>query len=187
MGMVAIPPSWHTPASVRQLPNDGNRYECIAGELLVTPAPKPSHQAVLAALNEALLLPARAAGLRLWWSPADLELRADALVQPDLFAFRADAPGPVREWSEIRSLELAIEALSPSTARFDRVVKRRFFQAVEVPEYWIVDLDARVVERWHPGDERPEICTGLLEWTPQGATAPIVVDLPAMFRAALGE
>jgi len=25
-----------------------------------------------------------------------------------------------------------------------------------VPDYWIVDLDARLFERWTPGDERPE-------------------------------
>jgi Uma2 family endonuclease len=108
-------------------------------------------------------------------------------VQPDLFAFRMEQPGPVREWSEIRAIELAVEVLSTSTARFDRVVKRRFFQDVGVPEYWIVDLDARVVERWRPGDARPEICTATLEWRAGESAPPVTVDLVAMFRAALGE
>ena len=184
MGMVALPQKWHAPSDVRALPDDGNRYECIAGELLVTPAPKARHQAVCAELYEALRAVRTVAGLRMLWSPADLELRADALVQPDLFVFHSPG-GPMPEWSDIRTLELAIEVLSPSTARYDRLVKRRFYQEVGVPEYWIVDADARLVERWRPGDERPEICSGIIQWLPAGAESPIIIDLPALFRAAL--
>jgi Uma2 family endonuclease len=187
MGMVATSSSWHTPASVRLLPDDGNRYECVAGELLVTPSPRAVHQAVLAYLYEALLPIRRVPGLQMLWSPADLELRADALVQPDLFVFRTAHGGAARSWDEIRTLELAIEVLSPATARYDRVVKRRLFQDVGVAEYWIVDADARVVERWRPADARPEICASTLEWTPRGASEPIVLDLEAIFRAALNE
>lgn len=184
MGMVALPQKWHTPDDVRQLPDDGNRYECIAGELLVTPAPKGRHQAVCTEVYEALREVRKIPGVRVLWSPADLELRDDALVQPDLFVFRTMS-GPIGDWSDIRTLELAVEVLSPSTARYDRIVKRRFFQEVGVPEYWIVDADARLVERWHPHDERPEICSGIIEWMPAGASAPIRVDLPALFKAAL--
>jgi Uma2 family endonuclease len=184
MGMVATNREWHTPERVRLLPDDGNRYECVAGELLVTPAPSLRHQAALAALYDALRVAVAEAGLRMFWSPADLELRRDALVQPDLFVFRAKG-GMRPEWSDIRELELAIEVLSPSTARYDRVVKRRLFQEVGVPEYWIVDLDARVVERWRPDDERPEICAEALSWHPAGAPAAIALDLPELFRRAL--
>jgi len=51
---------------------------------------------------------------------------------------------------------LVIEILSPSTARYDRVEKRPVYLGHGV-EYWIVDLDARVIERWMPDDARPEI------------------------------
>ncbi len=47
---------------------------------------------------------------------------------------------------------LAVEALSPSTARHDRVTKRQFFQRHDVQEYWIADLDAAVIERWRRHD-----------------------------------
>jgi len=182
--MVALPQKWHTPNDVRQLPDDSNRYECIGGELLVTPAPQGRHQAVCAEMYEALRAVRAIPGFRMLWSPADITLREDALVQPDLFVFRTTG-GPFEEWSDIHSLELAIEVLSPSTARYDRLVKRRFYQEVGVPEYWIVDADARLVERWHPADERPEICVASIEWKPAGAEPPIVVDLPALFTAAL--
>jgi hypothetical protein len=39
MGMAA--PTYFTADMVRALPDDGNRYETVHGELLVTPAPLP--------------------------------------------------------------------------------------------------------------------------------------------------
>ena len=77
--------------------------------------------------------------------------------------------------------------LSPSTARADRIVKRRRFQRAKVPEYWIVDLDARLVERWRPGDRRPEVLEERLEWRPESSLAPLVLDLPAFFREVHAE
>jgi len=40
-----------------------------------------------------------------------------------------------------------VEILSPTTAHHDRFVIRRRFQRTGIPEYWIVGLDARAVER----------------------------------------
>ena len=39
MGMPAVSTPYWTAAMVRELPDDGKRYECIDGELLVTPSP----------------------------------------------------------------------------------------------------------------------------------------------------
>ena len=51
MGMPApAAPTYWTAAMVRELPDDGNRYECIDGELLVTPSPRNIHQAVVGEL-----------------------------------------------------------------------------------------------------------------------------------------
>lgn len=48
MGMAS--PAFYTAEMVRALPHDGNRYETVHGELLVTPAPRPPHQVVLSRL-----------------------------------------------------------------------------------------------------------------------------------------
>ena len=77
--------------------------------------------------------------------------------------------------------------LSPSTARYDRVVKRGKFQRAGVPEYWAVDLDACVVERWRPGDERPEVVSESLTWHPVATAEPLVLDLPTLFAEAAPE
>jgi Uma2 family endonuclease len=81
---------------------------------------------------------------------------------------------------------LVVEILSPSTARTDRQQKRRIYQSEGVPEYWIVDLDARVVERWQPRDTRPEIITDILVWQPQREIAALSIDLVELFAEALG-
>jgi len=188
MGMPRAAERW-TADMVRALPNDGNRYEVIDGELLVTPAPSALHQR---AVGEIFLRLENYLRGKTWgevlFSPADISFSADRLVQPDVFVA---PPGPsgrrVREWSEIRGLLLAVEVLSPSTARADRQTKRRLYQEEGVPEYWIVDLDARVVERWRPGDERPEIVATTLTWQPDSSATPFELDLTAFFQAVLGE
>lgn len=54
-----------------------------------------------------------------------------------------------------------------------------------VSEYWIVDLDARLFERWRPDDERPEVLTERLEWNPEGTAAPFTLDVTQFFAAVL--
>ena len=80
---------------------------------------------------------------------------------------------------------LAVEILSPGTAGRDRGIKRRLYQQAEVPEYWIVDLDARLVERWRPGDERPEILSETLTWQPSESASPFELDLAGFFAEVL--
>ena len=56
-----------------------------------------------------------------------------------------------------------------------------------VSEYWIVDLDARVIERWQPNDSRPDIVPRELTWHPAAASEPFRLDLPWYFTEILGE
>jgi Uma2 family endonuclease len=184
MGMPDTVGRW-TREMVLALPDDGNRYELFDGELLVTPAPAGPHQTAVSFLTEVLLPYIAAEGLgRLFTSPADLSLGGEQLSQPDLFVMPSLPPS--RAWADFPDPILVIEILSPATARSDRLVKRRRFQRAGIPEYWIVDLDARIVERWRPSDERPEILDGSLEWSPTGADAALRIDLPQLFRDIWG-
>jgi Uma2 family endonuclease len=87
-------------------------------------------------------------------SPADISWGGlpDVLVQPDLFVVPPQL-GRVRDWLEVEQLSLVIEVLSPSTARHDRFTKRRLYQEMQVPLYWLIDLDARRAEVWTSGGE----------------------------------
>jgi hypothetical protein len=66
------------------------------------------------------------------------------------------------------------------------VVKRGRYQRYGV-EYWIVDLDARLVERWLPASERPEILTASIRWMPDGAATALVLELEPLFVESVGE
>lgn len=181
MPQLAHPTEW-TRDRVLDLPDDGKRYELVAGTLLVSPSPRPRHQDVVRLLVEHLAPYVRHQSVgRLFFSPSDLELRPGELFQPDVFVVPPTPGGPPREWSGYDRPILVIEVASPSTARYDRAVKRVAFQEVGIPEYWIVDPDARLVERWRPGDDRPEVLLDQLEWAPPGASEPLRIDLPVLF------
>jgi len=176
-----------TVAELQQLPDDGNRYEIIDGVLYVTPSPRAVHQVVLGELHFLLKPYCKAAGLFVFLSPADVTFSNDTLVQPDLFAFPAPPNFAGFSYTDITHLDLAIEILSPSTARVDRSIKRRLYQRQGVDEYWVVDADTRSVERWRPGSEEGERITGMLSWQPRPAHQALEIDLPTLFREAMGE
>jgi Uma2 family endonuclease len=120
-------------------------------------------------------------------APADVEVPDDTLVEPDLFVMPRVLPPWPRAWSCSRGMLLAVEILSPGSARADRLDKRLLCLRLGLSEYWIVDQDARLVERWRPGNDRPEMLIEELRWAPTGADEPLVVDLDAYFRQARGE
>ena len=92
-----------------------------------------------------------------------------------------------RERPEFGIPLLIAEVLSPSTALNDRITNRRRFQASRVGEYWIVDVDGRVIERWRPDAERPEILAERVEWQPRPGIPPLAIDLSEYFREVWGE
>ena len=116
-------------------------------------------------------------------SPADISWGPDILVQPDVFVALL-AETRTGDWSRVRTLLLAIEVLSPSTARADRFTKRRLFQEVGVPLSWIVDPDAREAEAWPPATAFPAVERDTLVWHPAGAPAPFTLALDQLFRPA---
>jgi Uma2 family endonuclease len=162
------------------------RYELVDGELLVTAGPTPWHQRAVVELVMALgaYLRVEPVGYVLT-SPSDVELEPEFVAQPDVYVV------PMSEWRRltreeyiVHELLLTAEVLSPSSSRHDRVRKRPRYQR-HVPNYWIVDLDGRLVERWTPDEARPELLTDTLVWHPAGAATPLTLDIPAYFRSVL--
>lgn len=165
------------------LPEDGMRHELLAGEHVVTPSPAVVHQWILAQLFTMLSgFLARHPNLTVLSSPADirLELR-DTVVQPDLFVFRTEGGNPPEDWNAVGIPVLAIEILSPGTASRDRGKKRELYQQAGVAEYWVVDSDARLVERWQPEDERPEVLRDELLWQPDPEAEGLIIQVSELF------
>ena len=175
-------PLYYTADMVRAMPDDGNRYEVVYGELLVTPSPRPWHQIVVQRLSLALgnYLERNPVGLVIS-SPADISWGPDVLVQPDVFVAPVDEMRTLA-WSRIQTLLLVVEVLSPSSAKADRFLKRLRYREAGVPLYWVVDADDRSVEVWTPRDDFPAIVRDRLEWQPAGGSEPFLVTLSDLFR-----
>jgi Uma2 family endonuclease len=181
MGMAA--PLYYTADQVRALPDDGNRYEAVHGELLVTPAPRPLHQEVVRRLLVRLSLYLEAEPVaHVLPAPADISWGPDTMVQPDVFVVSLEQARTL-DWTRMKTLLLVAEVLSPSTARADRFTKRIEYQRQGIPLYWVVDPEQHLVEVWAPEDIAPHIERERLVWQPAGATRQFDLDLEALFRS----
>jgi Uma2 family endonuclease len=175
MVMPAIERRWSA-REVRQLiaesPLATPRYELVDGELLVTPSPSWPHQRAVGLMLLALEEYSRRQLVgRVNTSPFDVELAPESIVQPDIFVVPVHEARRLLTEMPARELLLAVEVLSPSSSRHDRVKKRPHYQRY-VPEYWIV---------------RPEVLTGTLEWAPTGSTDPMRLDLARYFAEIFDE
>jgi len=172
---------------IEQSPLATPRYELVDHELLVTPSPSALHQMGVVALISLLdpFLRASRVG-QVLTSPSDTELEPGTLVQPDVYVVLLAEAERMRGESTGRALLLAIELVSPSSERADRGRKRRLYQRT-VPEYWMIDLRARLVERWRPESTSAEVLRDVLEWHPHGAPAPLELDLHAFFARVHGD
>ena len=180
MGMAA--PLYYSADMVRALPEDGKRYETVHGELLVTPSPRLWHQEIIFRLGHVLhgYLAATDFG-HLFQSPADISWGDSILVQPDLFVATLEEARSL-DWSHVKTLLLTIEVLSPKTARYDRYTKRRLYQEVGIPFYWIVDPDEKLVEVWTPEAQFPAVERERVRWKPSGVEEAFVLNLEELFK-----
>jgi Uma2 family endonuclease len=106
-------------------------------------------------------------------------------VQPDAFVVRLidgkRAPYPY----EMSDLLLAVEVPSPSNPAYDYHTKRELYLANGVPEYWVLNAEARNLSRWRGAADPGEVLSARVEWRPAGMAEPLVIDLPAFFDEAV--
>jgi Uma2 family endonuclease len=164
------------------------RYQVVDGELLVSPGPRRLHQKCVVELVRILgdYLDSWSAAGDLLAGPGEVIPDEHTGMQPDVFVIPLVDGEPPEDWDTNGRLLLAIEVLSPSTARFDRVKKRPKYQEMGA-FYWIVDTDARVVEEWLPSAAQPSVLAERVEWRPRGTEQPLVIDIPSFFRKVFRE
>lgn len=173
-----------TIAQLHRLPEDGNKYELVHGELFVTPAPTNAHETILAILASLLEPYVRRHKLgRIYHPRAIVRRRPRSEVEPDLFV-RPFTP-PRVSWDEAPRPILVVEVTSESTRRRDYLQKREFYTELRIPHYWIIDVEDRNVCVVRPGSD-DVIVTDKLRWQPVGPSRPLVIDLRGLFREALG-
>lgn len=134
-------PGTFTRADYNRLP-EGFPAQLVEGLLVKEPSPTYGHQALASELHAQLV--GLVGAPRALFAPCDVGLDDRNVYQPDLIVLRAPVPRTARD---VGIPLIAVEVLSPSTARRDRNVKRRHLLAAGVAEVWIVDPDTRTVER----------------------------------------
>jgi Uma2 family endonuclease len=182
--LMALSTSAWTLAELDRLPDDGNKYELIDGELFVTPAPSPAHEQLASVLLEMLIPYVLSHRLGRVHTPRAVVRRGKSEVEPDLMVRPATPTLPMK-WAKMPTPLLVVEILSGTTRRRDREQKRRFYQRIGVAEYWMVDRWDRcihVVRRNAPD----LVAKSELVWQPDGASEPLSIDVAAYFEEALG-
>ncbi len=156
-----------TYAEFARLPDDGNRYEVIAGEVHMTPAPRPLHQRAVISLSS--LLEGFAREHDLGWvlpGPIDVLFAEGDYFEPDLVFVRRERKEIISDRGVEGPPDLVVEVLSGSTAARDRGIKRERYALFGVAHYWAVDVEERRIEvyRMLEDPERPRVVTDYFAW-----------------------
>jgi Uma2 family endonuclease len=181
------PTRW-TWAEFARLPSEGStRYEVIAGELVVSPAPGLRHQGVVGELVTRLngLIRDRDLGY-VYPGPVDVIFAEGDYLEPDVAFVRKGREAILTDRGIEGPPDLVIEVLSPSTESRDRGLKLERYRHFDVGEYWIVDPDKRSIEIWKLAEAATEpVALGSddrLRWSPAPGVAELDVPVAEVFR-----
>jgi Uma2 family endonuclease len=179
---VAINTKRWTLAEVHRLPDDGNKYELVRGELFVTPPPTDAHETIAALLTEILAPYVRAHALGHVYRPRAVVRYRGSEVEPDLMvrASHPNAKGKDKDWNSAPIPILVVEILSEFTRRRDRQEKRELYLDAGVAEYWIVDPFERTI-LVACGGLSDRIEADRLTWSPSGASTPLTFAVASIF------
>lgn len=133
---------------LKQMPQDGNRYEIIDGEPIVSPAPSLIHAEIVARLfvliREFVLNHHR--GGRVLMAPVDVRLSPPRMVEPDIVYVSAERRHIMADPALIEGApDLVVEVLSPSNRSYDEQVKYRVYAEAGVREYWLADPELQTL------------------------------------------
>ena len=170
-------------ADLERLPDDGNRYEVLDGELFVTPQAAYDHQFIATQLVIALSGYCDRHGLGTVVGPGAVVFGKSEL-QPDVQV----VPGPRHQrgtkWSDLPLPLLVAEVLSDSTGHRDIGKKREAYLRINIPTYWVIDADERRAFVWTPSSPEPVTVIDVLRWQPRADLPPLEIPLETLLGPA---
>jgi Uma2 family endonuclease len=138
-----------------QLPEDGNQYEIISGQLQLKPSPTTTHQRMSLRLVRTLLESCENEYI-IMHAPVDVILSESETRQPDILMIHRNRAAIIHEHAVVGPPDLVIEILSPNSVKRDRMVKKESYAHFGVPEYWIVDPLHSTIEQYaHTSQNQP--------------------------------
>ena len=130
---------------------DHEKVELLRGVVVSVSPQGPPHAWLVARINEVLVLALRGGHTvrpQLPMAAAD-----DSMPEPDLAVVAPTPRGSPHPGPDAVALVVEVSA---SSLAIDRRVKAEIYAAGGVPEYWVVDVEARVVHRHtEPSGARP--------------------------------
>lgn len=167
---------------VHSLPDDGNKYELVRGELFVTPPPTDDHETIAARLTRILDPYIAKHGLGFLYHPRAVMRFEGSEVEPDLMV-RQPQTSRKAKWDQAPLPILIIEILSESTRRRDQIQKRSFYVDSGVAEYWLVDPERSTITSVRPGKD-DTVGRDSIVWSPAGVTESLTLDIREVFGSA---
>ena len=169
----------YTIADLDHFPRDGNRYELLAGALIVTPSPAVVHEIVVSRIHARLAVAVQLPGHAHVFGRGAVTQLPDTQLEPDVLVIPQHVPFDTT-WAAITERWLAVEVYSRSSRRFDRDYKRDAYLALGLHEVWLVDPRAKTIEvcrRPGPGD----IVRDVIHWRVPTHDLVVEVDLAEIF------
>jgi Uma2 family endonuclease len=128
------------------VPETNQPTELWDGELIMSPAPRPSHQEIVMQVARRLqdFVTAHDLG-KIFISPCDVVLTQRRTVQPDVIYVSRARQAIIQD--NIQGVpDLVVEVISEGSWRRDRIDKKALYEQFGLPEYWIIDPEARTIE-----------------------------------------
>ncbi len=130
---------------------DGERWQLLDGFAYAMAPPSLPHQDVVSELGAQLRLQLRGKPCKALVAPIGVRLpksnEADEFIrtvfEPDVVV--VCDPGKLDKSGIRGAPDFIIEVLSPSTAHFDQIEKRKAYERAGVREFWLVDIPSGVL------------------------------------------
>jgi len=176
------PGDW-TYAEYARLPDDGNHYEVIDGEVLVTPAPSTRHQHAAGNLYLALRSCAERHDLGIVLFDVDLLFASGQFLRPDLVFVTESGRAGLTDRGVETAPVLVVEVSTPSSRSIDMVQKPARYRDFGVPEYWVADPVEQVIWKWnYRVSSTPERCGESITWQPDPSVSALSMAVAEVFR-----
>jgi Uma2 family endonuclease len=173
-----------TIADLDAMPEDGNRYELIEGELFVSRAPSLTHQEIVDNLIVAIRNYLHQHPIGRVWSGAGVIFSDFSGVIPDVVYVSNERLGEIASGDRVTGApDLVIEVLSPGSEseRRDRHAKRQLYRKYGVKEYWLIDPAGRTIEDYRTQRFKLVARLGLKD----RVTSPLLPDFDCSVRDIL--
>jgi len=129
--------------------NDDKRYEVINGRLYEMPAPHFEHQRISRDLEFIIWKFVKEHSMgQVIYSPFDVILREDIVVQPDIIFISTDNLKSIKEGRLFGVPDLVVEIVSPTSYYRDRYEKFKIYEEAGIKEYWLVYPGEKAIEVW---------------------------------------